>query len=64
MVWTKEKPTVPGWYWLRKHGTGVVEIREGLCSVMVEGDGYSGRIEEFHDFVWAGPIPEPEEPEE
>lgn len=30
--WTREKPTVPGWYWYKRQGgyTVVVEYRDGL----------------------------------
>ena len=65
MIWTTDKPTVPGWYWLRapKHGWGD-------CILWVEdhGDGFcidvgSGDIETVDeiDGQWVGPLDPPKE---
>lgn len=66
LVWTKEPPTVPGWYWHRMIGSqqsstmAYVGGREGnLRCKSIWGDRYLTR---FKDFEWAGPIPRPEEP--
>ena len=61
MIWTREKPTMPGWYWYREDKyawiTYVYESNSGLrVSEMFEGkpvNAYAGK--------WAGPIEEPKE---
>ena len=65
LVWTKEPPTVPGWYWQRLIG------RENTCTMAwitlenkklrcksIFGDR---QLTRFKGFEWAGPIPMPEE---
>ena len=65
LVWTKEPPTVPGWYWQRLIG------RENTCTMAwitlenkklrcksIFGDR---QLTRFKGFEWAGPIPIPEE---
>lgn len=65
LVWTKERPTVPGWYWQRLIG------RENTCTMAwitlenkklrcksIFGDR---QLTRFKGFEWAGPIPMPEE---
>lgn len=66
LVWTKEPPTVPGWYWHRMIGSqqsstmAYVGGREGnLRCKSIWGDRYLTR---FKDFEWAGPLLRPEEP--
>lgn len=67
LVWTKEPPTVPGWYWQRAIG------REDTCTMAwitlenkklrcksIFGDR---QLTRFKGFEWAGPIPIPEEAE-
>lgn len=60
MKWTKEKPTVPGWYWKR-------EITwDHLNSSIVYIRLYAGKlcIENWQipdDAEWAGPLSEPKE---
>lgn len=67
LVWTKEPPTVPGWYWQRLIG------RENTCTMAwitlenkklrcksIFGDR---QLTRFKGFEWAGPIPIPEEAE-
>lgn len=61
LVWTDEKPTVPGWYWWRTDSLPphIIAIgREGTQWVVsfTAATGYSDRIP-FGQF--AGPIPEP-----
>ncbi len=65
MIWSKEKPTHPGWYWYRSIVcettlyTRVVEVFpdgkvcDGSLLPMDHIDKCQGE--------WAGPIPEPEE---
>ena len=55
LVWTKEPPTVPGWYWWREK-----DRPEGKAIIIYTNDMdlmYCADSEE-----WAGPIPMPEEP--
>lgn len=66
LVWTKEPPTEPGWYWkgvLRKGilNTEIVDVgptRSGLQY----WDGSSYMVLALAD-LWAGPIPQPTEPD-
>ncbi len=65
LVWTKEPPTVPGWYWHRMIGSkqsstmAYVGGREdNLRCESIWGNRYLTR---FKGFEWAGPIPIPEE---
>ena len=38
MIWTKDKPTSPGWYWWRNEtGTGTREVRWVLGRCCVDG---------------------------
>jgi len=62
--WTREKPTVPEFYWYKSDG-GVLEI--GM-TFEVHGKSYvhfageeDAHLLELVDGWWAGPIPEPEE---
>ena len=58
--WTREHPSVPGWYWWR-------QSRESDPSVVHLFVDYEGLWIADPGFVmrtggeWAGPIPEPEE---
>ena len=62
MKWTKDKPTVPGWYWYQ-HKSSVIRIGEVFIAtrgrskgkLLLEGFSMIG------DYKWAGPIAEPEE---
>ena len=67
MKWTSEPPTEPGWYFMRQGGQVTV------CRVVLYCDGLVamfGAMRQSVDFMkkigaqWAGPIPEPVEPEE
>jgi len=65
LLWTREKPTESGYYWSRF-------LKDDLCIVFVyvesdseffEVPGEKGRWPLSQDgIMWAGPIPEPEEP--
>lgn len=64
LVWTTDPPTEPGWYWLydRLYGSRVVCVSHGLVS-----DGFAALnipLRHCVDCKWAGPIPQPTEPEE
>jgi hypothetical protein len=70
LTWTKEKPTKPGWYWLRLYvsrgdlGSGYrpniayVQDDGSICFLGSESDL---KIEEVLEGEWAGPIEPPEE---
>lgn len=64
LTWTRERPTVPGWWWVRsRYGKRVTQT---IMCVKAWEDGrlyiYAGKPVERHDAEWAGPIPQPEEP--
>lgn len=66
LVWSKEKPTVPGWYWWRKKGTterAICQIEQPVNSKYLWVYCVTGfRMELPSCFgEWAGPLPEPEE---
>lgn len=69
LVWTKEPPTVPGWYWYTQSDFS----RPRIVQLMYRGldtdrltASFAGNEEDewVEDMVgrWAGPIPIPEEP--
>ena len=69
LVWTKEPPTVPGWYWYTQSDFS----RPRIVQIMYRGldtdrltASFAGNEEDewVEDMVgrWAGPIPMPEEP--
>ena len=58
--WTKEKPTKPGWYWMRKKyfnvfDTSIKKVRECGGELCIVNWAIPNEAE------WAGPIPEPGE---
>lgn len=56
--WMKDKPTKPGWYWVRiKVGVRIVEIRTWTDGSLYPD--WSGKWQFTDEFQWAGPIPEP-----
>lgn len=62
LTWTKDLPTVAGWYWFKKHKSWrgmVVEVTEDPNdpSVLL----YDGWNVKYHEAFWAGPIAEPVE---
>ncbi|WP_413935987.1 hypothetical protein [Nitrospira sp. BLG_1] len=64
LVWTRERPTVPGWYWYRDMTTVprvVSLIQDGYGLVVYGIEEYCNRLYEVRG-EWAGPIPPPEEP--
>lgn len=59
LVWTKEHPQAPGWYWVRS-----VCPDTGFASPAIAyhyNDGV-GEVSQNYLHQWAGPIPEPLEP--
>jgi hypothetical protein len=65
MTWTTDKPTEPGWYWLR-HVHISAEI--GFCYqakkrwwVATAYRDHPLEMSYFMGFQWSGPIPEPED---
>lgn len=70
LVWSSEKPTKPGYYWVRSEGEGVtsvpiireVVVHDGTLRVLIGWVWLAHVEEEPDDMYWAGPIPLPEEP--
>ena len=71
MIWTHEKPTQPGWYWIRTcmddgaclHKQ-IVEIAGGSTALFVNAPYEDWDGEEVGEFIgseFAGPIEEPKE---
>ena len=77
MTWTKEPPTKPGWYWVREiPGRSGFPGKGKSYLVSIVGTAPFLKLESAHDQAgfrldinlynmgeWAGPIPEPQEPE-
>lgn len=63
LKWTKDKPTAPGFYWMRnEQAVSVVEVWKGPRGelvVLYPGDEVEKGFLEIPDAEWAGPIPEP-----
>ena len=64
MKWTKERPTVSGWYWLRSsfdeayvHHVNINEMPPPEGPFDAKEWMYTGSVH----VEWAGPIPEPED---
>ena len=49
LVWTKEAPTEPGWYWCRYYGKCIHIVNVGVDL---------SEYQKISDVEWAGPIPE------
>lgn len=62
LVWHKEPPTVPGWYWVRR--ASIADAYQFITEV-TQSDIYDEKLELAlgSDWVWqyefAGPLPEP-----
>lgn len=73
LVWTKEPPTEPGWYWARTkqeyprvamvYVDGAAPFLEMKASLEWGGSPSSHIGRPYHVWQWAGPIPQPTEPE-
>lgn len=68
MKWTTDKPTQPGWYWIKDGSAArIVELEIGtfdgvyVAWVWQVGSRAQIPLERFNCGEWAGPIPEPEE---
>lgn len=65
LTWTKEKPTVAGWYWWRFDKTSQKAIMQiGICndgSLMEFGDNGPMLAAVNFNGQWSGPIPLPKE---
>lgn len=72
LVWTKEKPTAPGWYWCQNKGDRPGETWEAvvrvdrighyLCCSWLTSPNSAGIMHEkdwSEETLWAGPIPPP-----
>ena len=57
LEWTREEPTVPGWYWIKPRAHQDPEV------VKLWGDGSLDWYDEPDRwYQFAGPIPEPTDP--
>ena len=70
MNWTKNKPTVPGWYWVMysngKHPQCMLVQKNQYRELWVSGakNCCSNKISEFNkNYLWYGPIDPPSLPE-
>lgn len=66
MTWTTEKPTEPGWYWMKADsGTDSGPIVRQIVTIIGDHLYYNhpqhGAINIPNERQWAGPIPMPEE---
>lgn len=67
LVWTKEKPTNPGWYWaIEEDGSKIVVCYHNSDKgIGFEDDEhcYGGGwiTPDLHAVEWAGPIPKPKD---
>ena len=62
LIWTKQPPTVPGWYWWRAYGAiAVMEVCEQDGEMIAQNDGCWFKAR-FADGEWAGPLTLPKEP--
>lgn len=61
LVWTKKKPTKPGWYWMRCGCTkAIYDVWIGATGELRYRFGIGNLVESFHG-EFAGPIPLPVE---
>lgn len=61
--WTREPPTMSGWYWFRiPPWQSVVEVVVVGGRAVARLRSGSHELERDARVQWAGPIPEPEEP--
>ena len=86
LEWTKEPPTEPGWYWVRRYWRGpmlrevvdasdffqagvdesglwIVTTPKGFCDECDATTGGASRAT-LAGWFFAGPIPEPKEPDD
>lgn len=67
MEWTKDKPTAPGWYWLRgiRETPTIAEVCQGPFDdepcVSLTGIESITAVRDMPDCEWCGPIPQPPE---
>jgi hypothetical protein len=68
MKWTREKPNVRGYYWLRVEGKDqciryVCKIAGMWIVSTSDADGYDVDLDRYSSEIheWSGPIPEPTE---
>ncbi len=66
LVWSKELPAVPGWYWLHRIRGDVGTICHGVLKtdgLSFQAGGNLFPVIRLAGYRFAGPIPEPMEPE-
>lgn len=61
--WTSEKPTKPGWYWLKcYHKPEVVQVVSMNGDMAIVGEGWDMRVRNVdRPCLWSGPLVPPEE---
>lgn len=75
LVWSKEPPTEPGWYWVRLYLPGLGVWHRWVTRVNQDGDTFYLQSDEgdrseiptahgINKVEFAGPIPQPAEPTE
>ena len=68
LEWSDEPPEEPGWYWVQykihplNHKT-ICEVYESATGFRVRNH-HAPKVDEMENRQWAGPIPEPTEPNE
>lgn len=65
LKWTSNLPTEPGWYWIMSYNKkpSMVEVRVIDGRLMLTSGVINVTLNIFEGCLWAGPIPEPEEPD-
>lgn len=67
MKWTTQKPSKPGWYWIKKTRTQFIVVRviskDGNLGVFLDYAGFK-KVEYVAKYWSSEPIPEPAEGEE
>ncbi|MDE2097207.1 MAG: hypothetical protein KGL39_08165 [Patescibacteria group bacterium] len=61
--WSSEPPKVPGWYWYNSDGFGIGMVLVVIAESVPRARWTSVECVNFTNGQWAGPIPEPEEPQ-
>ena len=68
LTWSRERPSEPGWYWVRGYYEATVFTSEGRSTTKRERLQYvehypNQNFGAMWEQEYAGPIPEPQEPE-
>ncbi len=66
LIWTREKPKEPGWYWFRRNFRKDKPYNHFPQVMLVWGKDHlraDGLLIDYYHGEWAGPLPQPTEPE-